>query len=375
MTETITTEDTRLRERWTTLAARAAAAGADALVISAAADLAYLTDYADMGLERLTAVVGAVGDARPTLLVPGLELARIPDRPDVFTAVGWSDDTTPTAVMTQLIGEAETIVVSDELWASHVIDLGHRLPAATLVTVTDALSGVRSVKTPDERDALAHAGSLADQVMVEIQAGRLPLVGRTEAEVADDIGTRLLDVGHDQVQFVIVGSGPNSASPHHHPGDRVIGRDELVLFDFGGTANGFNSDTTRCVYTGPIPVEVQRAWDTLRQAQQAAVDAARVGAPLCEVDAAARTILADAGYGEYFIHRTGHGIGLEVHEHPYVTERNTSPIEVGNAFSIEPGIYLPGRWGMRLEDIVVIEDDGRARRCNESDRALISVPG
>ena len=295
--------------------------------------------------------------------------------------VGWDDKTEPADVIVSLIagdgegtaGPVGRIVVSDDLWATHLIELSRRLPGVDFVTVAEALTGVRAIKTGEERDALVHVGSLADQVMAQIQDRTITLVGRTEAEVAADIGERLLAAGHDVVQFVIVGSGPNSASPHHHPGDRVIEADEMVLFDFGGTAAGFNSDTTRCVYTGEIPTDVARAWRTLMAAQQAAVDAATAGARLCDVDAAARTVLADAGYGEHFIHRTGHGIGMEVHEQPYVTETNTAEVAVGHAFSIEPGIYLDGQWGMRLEDIVVIEADGKARRCNHSNRELISV--
>ena len=365
-------DDQTLIGRWQALSARLRDDGYDAIIIAGGPDLAYLTAYEAMPLERITAVVATADAEQPNLLVPSLELARVDARHAVFALVGWDDKTNPADVIVSLIGSASNVVVSDDLWASHLIELGRRLPSAQFVTVAEALTGVRAIKTGPERDALVHVGSLADQVMTQIQEREITLVGRTEAEVAEDIGQRLLAAGHDEVQFVIVGSGPNSASPHHHPDDRVIQPDEMVLFDFGGTAHGFNSDTTRCVYTGEIPTDIDRAWRTLMAAQQAAVDAANAGARLCDVDAAARTVLADAGYGDHFIHRTGHGIGLEVHEQPYVTETNTAEVQVGHAFSIEPGIYLEGQWGMRLEDIVVIENDG-ARRCNHSDRTLRSV--
>ena len=366
-------DDQTLIDRWQALSARLIEGGDDAIIIAGGPDLAYLTGYEAMPLERITAVVATAGAERPYLLIPALEVARVEARDAVFTIVDWDDKTDPADVIVSLIDSASNIVVSDDLWATHLIELGKRLPSARFVTVAEALTGVRAIKTGQERDALVHVGSLADQVMTKIQEREIKLVGRSEAEVATDIGQHLLAAGHDKVQFVIVASGPNSASPHHHPDDRVIQQNEMVLFDFGGTANGFNSDTTRCVFTGEIPTDVDRAWRTLMAAQQAAVDAATAGAKLCDVDAAARTVLADAGYGENFIHRTGHGIGLEVHEQPYVTETNEAAVEVGHAFSIEPGIYLAGQWGMRLEDIVVIEDDGSARRCNHSDRQLRSV--
>lgn len=366
-------DDQTLIERWKALSARLTNGGYDAVIIAGGPDLAYLTAYEAMPLERITAVVATADSERPNLLIPALEVARVDHRETVFDLVDWDDKTDPADVIVSLIGSATSIVVSDDLWATHLIELGKRLPSARFVTVAEALSGVRAIKTGQERDALVHVGSLADEVMTKIQDREITLVGRTEAEVAEDIGQQLLAAGHDKVQFVIVASGPNSASPHHHPDDRVIQENEMVLFDFGGTAHGFNSDTTRCVFTGEIPTDVDRAWRTLMAAQQAAVDAATAGARLCDVDAAARSVLADAGYGENFIHRTGHGIGLEVHEQPYVTETNEAAVEIGHAFSIEPGIYLAGQWGMRLEDIVVIDDDGSARRCNHSDRQLRSV--
>ena len=195
---------------------------------------------------------------------------------------------------------------------------------------------------------------------------------RQELEVKQDIHDRLLAAGHDQVVFIIVASGPNSASPHHHPSDRVIQPNEMVLFDFGGTHKGFNSDMTRCVFTGPVPDDVAAAWTSLVAAQEAAFQAAQPGNRLCDVDAAARTALTVDGYGPEFIHRTGHGIGTEVHEHPYVTGSNETEIVEGNAFSIEPGIYRVGEWGMRLEDIVVIEADGPVR-CNTVARKIALV--
>jgi Xaa-Pro aminopeptidase len=208
----------------------------------------------------------------------------------------------------------------------------------------------------------------------QLVEGEVPLTGRTEAEVSDDIGRRLKAEGHQRVNFAIVGSGPNSASPHHEPGERRIRPGEAVVCDFGGALDGYCSDITRTVFTGPPPEEFVALYGTLRQAQAAAVGAARVGTPCEEVDAVARRLITAAGYGGHFVHRTGHGIGREEHEDPYLVEGNRRPLEAGNAFSVEPGIYLDGRWGARVEDIVVAGEAG-PEALNRVDHGLAVVEG
>jgi len=213
-------------------------------------------------------------------------------------------------------------------------------------------------------------------VAAALQGGAIALVGRREKDVSTEIGARLLAEGHDRVNFAIVGSGPNAASPHHQPGARVIGAGETVVCDFGGTLSldgevGYCSDITRTVVTGTPPAEVAECYEVLRTAQQAAVQAAGAGVPAESVDGVARAIIADAGYGELFVHRTGHGIGIEEHEDPYLVSGNRDLLQPGHAFSVEPGIYAPGRFGMRLEDIVVIDADGSPEPLNTADHALI----
>jgi Xaa-Pro aminopeptidase len=239
------------------------------------------------------------------------------------------------------------------------------------------LDPLRRRKDAHEIVALARAAAAADRVAVQLQSGQVPLVGRTEAEVSADLGRRLLIEGHARVNFAIVAAGPNAASPHHEPGGRRIGRDEVVLCDFGGTmldafGVGYCSDTTRCVVVGRPTAEVVRAHDVLRDAQATAVAAATVGTPAAQVDAVAKQVLADGGFAGRCIHRVGHGIGVEAHEEPYLVEGNDTPLAAGEVFSIEPGIYLPGQWGMRLEDIVVATDDG-PRPLNRSDRSLVAL--
>jgi len=228
------------------------------------------------------------------------------------------------------------------------------------------------VKDAAEIAALRAAGAAADRVADQLHRGEIPLVGRTEAQVSADISARLVAEGHDKVNFAIVAAGANAASPHHHAGDRVIQRGEIVLCDFGGTMAGYCSDTTRCVFTGDPPAEIADAYAVLHEAQAASVASAEVGTPCEDVDRAARDVIAAAGYGAQFIHRTGHGIGMEEHEDPYIVSGNTRPLEPGHAFSVEPGIYVAGRWGMRLEDIVVATPDG-PEALNASDHALVSV--
>jgi Xaa-Pro aminopeptidase len=235
------------------------------------------------------------------------------------------------------------------------------------------MAALRRVKGPDEVDQLRIAAAAADQAMLGITEERLS--GRTEAEVSRRIGELLLEAGHDTADFAIVASGPNAASPHHEPGDRVIRSGEVVLCDFGGTTpDGYCSDITRCVHTGPPPAEVVELYAVLREAQAAGVAAAVVGTPCEAVDAAARTRIADAGWGDHFVHRTGHGIGLEEHEDPYLVAGNGEPLVAGHAFSVEPGIYLPGRTGLRLEDIVVATDAG-PEPLNRADHDLAVVEG
>ncbi len=366
--------DTELfASRWAAASTRLAQADADALVVRGGSDLFYLTGYHASSMERITAFVARPGSSeRPVIFAPQIEVPLVPVAPDLYQVVGWTDDDDPVAMIASEIGSANRVIVSDELWAQHLLGLQAALPDAGFVSLSDSVGGLRSVKNDDEMARLQTVGGLANQVAAQLQAGEIPLVGRTERAIADDITERLLAVGHDTVEFCIVASGPNSASPHHHPGERVVQQGEMVLCDFGGRHNGYCSDITRCVWTGPIPDDVAATWDVLQKAQQAAVDAARPGVTLSDVDEAAREVIADAGFGQRFIHRTGHGIGTEVHEQPYVKPGNDDIVVAGHAFSIEPGIYIDGQWGMRLEDIVVVIDD-RAIRCTTTDHRLISV--
>jgi Xaa-Pro aminopeptidase len=231
--------------------------------------------------------------------------------------------------------------------------------SAQVVEAGPTMSALRSVKEPEEIERLRRAAAAADQAMTGILGERLS--GRTEAEVSTRIRDLLLEAGHETAEFGIVASGPNAASPHHAPGERVIGPGDAIVLDIGGTVAGYASDTSRTAFVGDPPAEFMALYEVLRAAQAAACDAAVAGISGAALDAVARSIIAEAGYGDAFLHRTGHGIGMETHEEPYVVASNSEPLVAGNAFSVEPGIYVRDTWGARIEDIVVCTTDGPER--------------
>jgi Xaa-Pro aminopeptidase len=357
-----------------------AEAGVDVLLLSVGADLPWLTGYEAMPLERLTMLV-LPRDGDATLVVPRLEAPRVVERPDVFSVHAWEETDDPIQVVADLVGSAPVLGVGDQTWGRFVVDLVNRLPGAAWRQATDVTGPIRARKDDAEVEALRAAAHAADVVAAQLQGGEIPLVGRSEADVSADLARRLLDAGHHKVNFAIVAAGPSAASPHHEAGPRVVAAGDVVLCDFGGTMPGpdgspagYCSDITRCVVAGgaDAPAEVAEAYAVLHEAQAAAVAAATVGVPCEQVDGVARSIIGAAGYGDRFVHRTGHGIGLDAHEDPYLVSGNGLPLAPGHAFSIEPGIYTPGGWGLRLEDIVVASEAG-PDPLNLADHGLVVV--
>jgi len=343
----------------------------DTLLLSVGHDLPYLTGYTAMPLERLTMLV-VPRRAGATMVIPALEAPRVRQLPGVFDLLPWSETQDPTAIVARLASGSNRVAVGDQMWARFLVELLPKLPGAEYTRGVDVVGPLRMSKDQAEIDALTAAGAAVDRIAGELQRGEIPLVGRTEAEVSAHLSRRIVEEGHDKVNFAIVAAGENAASPHHHAGARVIQENEIVLCDFGGTMAGYCSDTTRCVFTGEPPAEIAEAYEVLHTAQRAGVAAGVVGTPCEEVDRVTRRIIADAGYGDYFIHRTGHGIGMEEHEDPYIVEGNSLPLEAGHAYSVEPGIYIAGKWGMRLEDIVVATEHGPVS-LNNSDHGLVPV--
>ncbi len=349
-------------------------AGLAGLIVTPGYDLRYLVGSRTQTFERLTALVlPAVGD--PTIVLPRLELASLKDSavPDLGIAVrDWVDGEDPYRLVVDALGApGAATAVTDSMPALHLLPLAEILGEVPALA-TDVLRTLRMIKDPAEVEALHKAGAAIDRVHARVP-GFLK-AGRTEAEVAADIAEAIVAEGHSEVAFIIVGSGPHGADPHHECSDRELQAGDVVVVDIGGPYDpGYNSDSTRTYCLGEPAADVARRYEVLQRAQRAAVDAVRPGITAEQVDAAARDVLAAEGLAEAFVHRTGHGIGLSVHEEPYIVAGNSLPLQEGMAFSVEPGIYFPGQWGARIEDIVIVTANG-ALSVNNRPRDLVVVP-
>ena len=342
-----------------------AADGVDAVVLSIGADLPYFTGYEAMDSERPTVLV-VRGSGVPVLVIPLLEAPRA-EGSDVEVAP-WAENDDPFALVTGALGGARRIAVGDQTRAANLLAIQAILPDVIWERASDLTARLRVRKGPEEVELLRAAAHAVDRVL-----GRVPdevsFAGRSEMDVARDLQAMTVEEGHDVASFAIVGAGPNGASPHHEPGDRVIETGDLVVCDFGGRLRGYSSDVTRTFAVGPHSGEQEEVHAAVHAASEAARGAVRPGTTCEDIDREARRVIEDAGFGEFFIHRTGHGIGLEVHEHPYMVQGNETQLEQGMTFSIEPGIYLPGRFGVRIEDIVACGPDG-VDELNRADRSL-----
>ena len=349
--------------------------GLGALLVTPGPDLRWLVGYEALPLERLTCLVlPAVGE--PFLVAPGLEVPAVQAAgvPDLgIEVLGWAEREDPYAVIAHRLGDVASVGLANRMWAEQVLRFRTALPGATQSLASDVLADLRMRKTTTEVDALRAAGQAIDRVHARM--GEFLRPGRSEREAGRDIAAAILAEGHETVDFVIVGSGPNGASPHHEVGERVMQAGDAVVVDIGGTnAAGYCSDCTRMYTLGEPPLEFRDYFAVLHEAQLAACAHARPGVTAESVDAAARAVIEEAGYGEAFMHRTGHGIGVETHEEPYIVEGNQTVLEEGMAFSIEPGIYLSGKHGARIEDIVVATADG-IERLNLTDRDYVVLGG
>ena len=356
--------------------------GLASLLLSVGPDLRYLTGFVGEPMERFTLLV-VPREGPVSLLVPRLEAPKAAGTPLVSAGaarvVPFDESDDAAAIVADLLRSqaATPIGVSDRMWSMHLLRLETALPERRFESASAVMRELRQVKDADEAGLLALAAEAADRTMDAISAGSL--ADRTESDVSREIRRRLIDEGHDLADFAIVGSGPNSASPHHDASERVIRAGEPVVLDIGGTRAGYASDTTRTVWVAgeagiaPEP-EFVRVFELVRDAQARATTAVRPGVPAEQIDAIARSVIAGAGYVDFFTHRVGHGIGLEVHEDPYMVAGNSTALKPGMAFSIEPGVYLPDRWGVRLENIVMCSDSG-ATVLNRSSLDLRVVRG
>jgi Xaa-Pro aminopeptidase len=359
---------------------------AGALLIGQGSDLRYLTGHGAHPMERLTMLVlPASGEA--ALVAPRLEAMAASASPagaaGLVEVVPWDETDDPYAMIAARVataseGRSARLLVDPKLWARHLLALQRALPGRAFGLGTEVTRDLRIVKTPAEIEHLRAAAHAADRVIEQIARGRL--VGRTEADVAREIGERLVAEGHQVAEFAIVASGPNSASPHHGASDRVIQPGEPIVLDIGGTLADYHSDTTRTIWVtgggaerGPDD-EFRTIYELVQRANADAIAAVRPGAAGEQLDEVARRVIREGGYGDAFIHRLGHGIGLDGHEDPYLVADSPDSLLEGMAFSIEPGIYLAGRYGVRIEDIVVCGADG-PDVLDESTRDLLVVDG
>lgn len=353
-------------------ATAAAVAGLDALLLTPGPDLRYLTGYDTHLSERLTCLA-LPADGDPFLLTP--ELERRSAQASAACQAGlelltWNETEDPFQLLAGRLGSVEALGVADQMWAMMLLRIGDVFPEAGMGLASAALQDLRMRKSAAEVAALAAAGAAIDRVHAQVPGWLRP--GRTEREVAADIAAAIVAEGHSRADFTIVGSGPNAAKPHHEPSGRVLAAGDAVVVDIGGTMpSGYCSDCTRTYVIGSPAAEFARYYEVLREAQEAACALVKPGVSAEAVDAAARDLIAAAGYGEHFVHRTGHGIGLQTHEHPYIVAGNSLPLEPGMAFSVEPGIY-PGPHGARIEDIVVCTPGG-GQRLNNASRELVRV--
>lgn len=344
-------------------------AGLSGVLVTPGPDLRYFTGYEPTAItERITMLVIQAG-AHPAMIVPTLERSDAESAPgaSAVSLTDWGDDSHPYEATASLLDPRGRYAVSDSAWAMHVLGLQQAVPDSSYVSMTSALPTIRAIKDAHELELLAAAGAAVDATFEGIV--RTSFAGRSEIEVSEELSSLMRKHGHSSIEFALVGSGPNGANPHHEVGQRTIEEGDTVVMDFGGVKDGYSSDVTRTVHVGEPSDEERNVYEVVRRAQQAAFEAVRPGIACQEIDRVARKVIADAGYGEHFIHRVGHSIGLAAHEPPYMVEGEGLPIEAGMCFSIEPGIYLRGRFGVRIEDIVAATDGG-ARRLNNTSREL-----
>ena len=348
-------------------------AGVDAVVLSPSRNLSYLAGVDEEPSERhFLLFVPAAGD--PAFLVPELYGERVRRATWVGDVRTWRDDADPVDVIERVAADLDLpadarVLADDEMWARFTLDLRRALPDADVGLASDVLGPLRARKDEGELDAMRRSASVADRTMTLVRELGSDAVGMTEDELAAEVRDHLDVAGGEGVPFEpIVGSGPNGAMPHHAHGDRTVESGDPVVLDFGTYVDGYASDQTRTVvFAGDPPDEFEAVHDVVREAQSAAIDVVEPGVQAGAVDRAARTVIADAGYGDAFVHRTGHGVGLDVHEAPYIAPDAGTTLEPGMAFSVEPGVYLPGEFGVRVEDVVVVTADG-CERLNDTDR-------
>jgi Xaa-Pro aminopeptidase len=348
--------------------------GIDVTLVGPSSDFFYLTGHDAHLSERMTLLL--VPRSGPvSVVVPVLEAPLVMARRELFDISAWSETERPWERAAQLLeltdgGSETTIAVSDQLWSIFLLNLQGQLPKARWVSATPTMRPLRMHKDVRERELLREVSRMTDEAWEAFIANE-KIAGLTEKQAVALLRDRTAAAGVTMsAHGGICASGPNSASPHHHTSDRVIQPGDAVIFDWGGTLGGYHSDVTRTVHVGEPSEEFRTVYETVKRANQAAFEAVRPGVACQDIDRAARDLITQAGYGDAFIHRVGHGLGLDIHEEPYMVSGNELPLAPGMVFSDEPGIYLEGRFGVRIEDTVICVEDG-GDRINHATRDLV----
>lgn len=341
----------------------------DWIFLTPSPNFRYVTGYKALPLERLTMLM-VPQQGLPQMIVPRLELLLAREHVTIECEISsFSETEDPIEIVGSIA--CGNIAVDPYMWSEKLLKFQARMKGSTFRDATLLINVVRTVKSGFEKQALLEAGRAIDWVHENVAS--LRFAGRTEREIGEDIKALIFESGHETVDFIIVASGPNAASPHHEVSDRVVKSGDIVVVDIGGTMpSGYCSDCTRTYAVDFVDEEFQQHYNQLQTAQIRAVEGSVVGASCESIDSIARNILIEAGLGEYFIHRTGHGIGLQTHEDPYIVQGNTHKLVDGNAFSIEPGFYIEGKYGARIEDIVISTNNGPLN-CNNRPRNLLIV--
>ncbi len=340
--------------------------GVDLMLLGPSSDLFYLTGFRAHVSERMN-LLGVPRQGTPFLIVPLLEAPNAKDRAELVEIHAWEETQQPAELASKLAGpvDGKTIAVGDQLWSVFLLRLQAAMPGARWIPAQNVMRALRMCKDAYEIAVMREASRRTDEAWAEfVESG--PISGLTETEAMDRLAALMKKRGMPS-SFGICASGPNSAAPHYHTGDRVIQPGDVVIFDWGGELQGYHSDITRTVVVGGEPSEeFRRIYEIVMKANQATFEAVKPGVPCERLDHIARQIITEAGYGPQFLHRVGHGLGLDVHEEPYLVAGNTLPLQPGMIFSDEPGIYLEGRFGVRIEDAVLCTETGGERLNNAS---------
>lgn len=346
----------------------------DAIILFPSPNLYYLTGFKTFPEGRLLLCVISANE-KPFFIAPKLYESQIKKQSFIKEMILWGDEEDPYNILENVINERNlkynNIAVDDIMWAEQLLKIEDIFNNANFTAIGNLLNDIRLLKSEDEIEKLQGASKIVDEVIEAVKAS--VKAGMTEIEIAALIEYEMRKRGSEGPSFeTIVGSGPNSALPHYNAGERIVEDGDFTVLDFGGTYEGYCSDTTRTICIGNASDKMKEVYNIVKEAQEIGVKTVKPGIKASEIDNAVRKHIEDNGYGKYFTHRTGHGIGLQVHEEPYISSIGNTILKPGMVFSIEPGIYIEDEFGVRIEDLVVVTENG-CMRLNNTSRELTIV--